>query len=81
MNIYQHTFSATCPKNDRRITYALTVRSGDMVMVEEIVQFCLDLRSGFHEDFADRLFRRFGGTQVLHAHHHGVDITTIRGAA
>lgn len=52
-----------------------------MIPVEHIVTATMLIKQGFHEQIADELHRRFGGRQVLQAHHHGVDIQTIREAA
>lgn len=78
MNSYRYTFLATCPNNNRTISYQFTLWSPRMVMVEEIKSFCDSLKRGFHEDFADRLFAKFGCRQQLEAHHHGVDVETVR---
>ena len=50
-------------------------------MVEHIVTATRMIRTGYHETIADALHKQFGGSQVLMAHHHGVDIKTVRGGA
>jgi hypothetical protein len=77
-NIYKHTFVAECPSNHQPIVYQLTVTHDQMVRVEHITMACALIKRGFHEDIADQLFERFSGSQVLCAHHHGVDIETHR---
>lgn len=78
-NIYNHTFVAECPSNHQPIVYALTISHDQMVKVEHIVMACALIKRGFHEDIADQLHDRFGGSHVLRAHHHGVDIESHRG--
>ena len=46
--------------------------------MEDILKEVEDIQKGFHEDIADRLQRRFGGSQTLVADHHGVRIETTR---
>lgn len=77
-NTYHTKFRATCPNNGVAINYDLVVESRQTIMVEEIVSEVEAIGSGYHEVIADRLYRRFGGRQILVAHHHGVDITSIR---
>ena len=77
MNIYTQRFRATCPNNGRSVDYLLTIESARTLMVEDIQSAVSNLK-GYHEEFADNLFRAFGGTQTLDAHHHGTDIRTIR---
>lgn len=77
MNIYRHRFVAQCPNNDRMVDYSLTIRSNRMIMVEDIQGATTGL-TGFHEAFADMLFAKFGGSQIIVAHHHGTDVETIR---
>lgn len=79
MNIYRRTFVASCPNNGESIIYNLIIETTDrMIQVEHIVTATLLIKRGYHEQIADELHRRFGGRQVLRAHHHGVDIETIR---
>lgn len=78
MNIYKTEFFAVCPVNKVRVKYALSIRTGQVIRVEEILAVVGGLSEGLHEDLADRLLVAFGGTQVLTAHHHGVDIEAIR---
>ena len=81
MNTYTRTFISACPNNGESIIYTLqiTVQAGRMIPVEHIVTATALHKKGFHEAIADDLHARFGGHQVLTAHHHGVDIKTVRG--
>ena len=80
MNVYEKQFVSVCPNNGQAIIYQLRIETTDeMVQVEHINLACALFSRGFHEDIANSLFNRFGGRQVLKAHHHGVDITTTRG--
>ncbi len=78
MNIYTQHFAAQCPVNGSSIDYTLVIMSRRMIKVEEIQKQVAELDCGFHEDFAEVLFERFGGQQYLSAHHHGTDIMTVR---
>lgn len=78
-NIYHYVFTVTCPNNSRVILYDLEIVHKDMVMVEDIIAACSELPSCFQEEIADRLYERFGGYQVIKAHHHGVNVETRRG--
>lgn len=80
MNIYSRQFVARCPNNNESIIYNLRIEIEDrMLQVEHIVTATSLIQQGYHEQIADDLHRRFGGRQFLRAHHHGVDIETIRG--
>lgn len=82
MNVYSRQFVATCPNNGEAIIYNLRIETiGRVIQVEHIVTATAMIKQGYHEQIADELHRRFGGRQVLRAHHHGVDIETIREAA
>lgn len=82
MNVYEKQFVSVCPNNSQSIIYQLRVETDDKtVMVEHINTACALFSRNYHEDIANSLFNRFGGRQVLKAHHHGVDITTVRGEA
>lgn len=82
MNRYGITFMAKCPNNDKIIRYALGIESKATIMVEEILRAVDALpAAGFHEDIADTLTTTLPGRQTLFAHHHGVDIETVRGCA
>lgn len=83
MNRYSRIFVAACPNNSEQIIYTLTIEvsADQMIQVEHIVTATALIRRGYHEQIADELYRRFGGRQVLRAHHHGVDIETVREAA
>lgn len=79
-NLYTRQFGATCPNNGELILYTLGIETdGRMIPVEHIVTATAMIKKGFHEQIADQLYARFGGRQVLQAHHHGVDIETRRG--
>lgn len=62
------------------IIFDVEIRSEKMVLVEHIVTACALHAKAYHETIADDLFQRFGGYQVIKAHHHGVDIESIRGS-
>jgi hypothetical protein len=82
MNVYRYRFCALCPNNRRTITYSLELTSDRTIMVEEIVaagEAAQDLPKPYHENIADMLFEKFGGSQRLRAYHHGVEIETVRG--
>jgi hypothetical protein len=82
VNRYSRIFVATCPNNGEQIIYTLIIETvGRMLQVEHIVTATALIKQGYHEQIADELHRRFGGRQVLRAHHHGVDIETVREAA
>lgn len=80
MNMYTRTFAVTCPNNGEAIIYTLqiTVPAARMIPVEHIVTACALHKKGYHEAIADDLYARFGGHQVMTAHHHGVDLKTVR---
>lgn len=79
VNIYKHCFTSKCPANQAVIHYRLTIKSSEMIEVESIVSITDSFEEGYHEDFADQLIERLGGTQTLKAYHHGVFIKTVRG--
>ena len=78
MNSYSTKFFAFCPVNNARVEYDWTVQTTDTLKVEDLIDAVTLLSRGLHEDFADQLFREFGGAQVLTAYHHGVNIRTER---
>lgn len=79
MNIYNRQFVAECPNNGQSIIYNLRIETvGRVILVEHIVTATALIKRGYHEQIADELHQRFGGRQALRAHHHGVDIETIR---
>lgn len=80
MNTYRTEFFCHCPVNRVRIKYALTIRTRNMVPVEEILSVVEAYDEGYHEEIADELLNRFGGEQTLVADHHGVTIETERRA-
>jgi hypothetical protein len=78
MNIYTQRFRASCPVNNRSVDYVLRIESAAVIRVEDLQSVVGEFKSGFHEDFADQLFAKFGGMQTMCAHHHGTDIKTVR---
>lgn len=78
MNTYRYQFVTACPVNGKEIRYALEIKTTSTIMVEDILDAC-NIEAGFHEAIADLLYSRFGGVQTMTAHHHGVDIETVRG--
>ncbi len=78
MNIYRHTFTATCPSDGDTIIYSLEIRSLAVVMVEHIRTATVLIKSGYHERIADELAERLGGDQTIKAVHQGVEIETVR---
>lgn len=63
------------------IIYSLRIETADrMIQVGHIVTAITLIARGYHEQIADELHRRFGAAKCC-AHHHGVDIETIRGEA
>lgn len=81
MNTYRHRFICACPNNGLQIAYELEITSKTIIHVEHITAATAMHRSGYHEDVADQLHALLGGRHVLRAHHHGVDIETVRGEA
>lgn len=81
MNTYRHQFVARCPVNHQAIIFSLAIEADFTIRVEHIVTACQLFQEGFHEDIAASLHLRFGGRVTLTAHHHGVDIETVLGAA
>jgi hypothetical protein len=77
MNIYEHSFAATCPNNGLSIGYKLRIKTSGIIMVEDIIEAC-KVDSEFHEKLADKLHSKFGGKQIITAVHHGVKIKSIR---
>ena len=80
MNKYKTKFFSVCPVNKARIEYHLEIETKEIIGAEELLEALGTIYAeGFHEPMADDLHERFGGRQVLTAHHHGVDIETVRG--
>lgn len=77
-NTYRAKFLAQCPNNGCWIEYRLTITTQAIIKVEKLLDCVHSLRNGYHEAFADYLHKMFGAHQVLTAHHHGVDIETVR---
>jgi hypothetical protein len=78
LNIYTQRFRAKCASNNRTVEYTLTLEASSVIMVEDLQAAVATFESGYHEDFADKLFAQFGGKQTIEAHHHGTDIKTVR---
>ena len=78
MNNYSTEFTARCPTNNLQIRYRLSISTDKVIRVEDILSCVSGFNSGYHEDFADAIFDRFGGRQQLIANHHGVTISTER---
>ena len=80
MNRYYTEFFATCPSNQTRVKYMLNIETTSVIMVEEITRVVNGLTTGYHEVIANKICQALKGRQTLRAHHHGVDIETVRGA-
>lgn len=78
MNTYKTKFFAKCPANGIRVEFELTINTGSVIPVEDILAEVEGIKTGFHEEIADSLQQRFGGSQTLIADHHGVRIETTR---
>jgi hypothetical protein len=78
MNIYKISFVSQCPVNNDQVTYHLEIRSTSLIKAEDI-EWEVSSWPQFHEEIADRLFRKFGGYQVIRATHGKVTIETHRG--
>jgi hypothetical protein len=78
MNTYRTEFFCHCPVNRVRIKYSLSIKTSEVIPVEEILTVVAGYEDGYHEEIADELLQRFGGTQTLTAEHHGVTIETER---
>lgn len=81
MNTYSIEFYAKCPSNGVRIKYALTIQTTHLIMVEDIVEFIEDntAKPVYQEALAEAIASMFPGVHTMRAHHHGVDIETVRG--
>lgn len=80
MNKYSVDFFATCPSNQTRVKYLLTIETTSVIMVEDIMSAVNSITTGYHEIIANMLCQKLKGRHTLTAHHHGVDIETTRGA-
>lgn len=79
MNTYRTEFFALCPVNKTRVHYHLKIETDQIISVEELLEHLATVcAEGFHELMADYLYETFGGTQILVAYHHGVEIETAR---
>ncbi|WP_325437553.1 hypothetical protein [Pseudomonas nitroreducens] len=78
MNIYRHTFTATCPSDGENIVYRLEIRTTRMIMVEHLRTETALIKKGYHEKIADALAEKFGGLQIMEAQHQGIQIMTVR---
>lgn len=78
MNKYSMSFMCECPKNKKPIIYFLEIETKSIIMVEDLMEFCDNIQSGYHENIADEISGKFGGNQTMIANHHGVTIKTER---
>lgn len=81
-NVYRQRFEAPCCNNGLPVSYELEILTTQLIMVEEIqaaVVEAAQLSKPYHETMADFFAERFGGLQVMRAHHHGTNIETRRG--
>lgn len=80
MNTYEYSFTSKCPNDEHGyIFYTAIIKSKKIIMVEDIIKHCADnYKKEYHENIADGLIKRFGGSQRLIAVHKKVKITTIR---
>jgi hypothetical protein len=67
INIYKVCFFSNCPTNNIRITYNLTIKTKDKILVENLIDYLAGIDKKFHEDIADDLISVFGGQQILEA--------------
>lgn len=82
MNKYTIHFVRKCPANGLNIAYRLTIETPHVLMVEAIRDEIENLpEQAYHESIAESLTRSLPGRQTLSAHHHGIDIDTVRGGA
>lgn len=80
INTYRIRFMMRCPNNNHVISYALSIESAETIMVEDIITAVQALPAeGFQEDIAAKLKAVLPGLHTIIAHHHGVDIETLRG--
>lgn len=78
MNTYQTRFWAKCPINQETIYYDLEIKTTQIIKVEDLISELTDVVEAYHEDIADQLHDKFGGSHTMTAEHHGVTITTHR---
>lgn len=78
MNTYRAEFFAKCPHNGIHVHYRLSIATRDVIQVEKIAEAVHTIGGGLHEEIADWLQGKFGGTQTLVAEHHGITIETER---
>ena len=75
----RHEFTAwgQCPKDDAPDRYEITVRSSQLVMVEDILAATKDLLSApiFQEAFTDQLASKLGANVTTVCTHSGVKTT------
>jgi hypothetical protein len=79
MNKYKVKFQAVCPVNGDAIEYSLEISTSQMIKVEGLLEAVNGFGTGFHEDIANLLHKKFGGKQLITAVHGGVIIETERG--
>lgn len=77
-NTYIINYETKCPNNGDTIQYTLHITSLEKIMAEDI-EDAVRFRDSYHEDMADILHQRFGGSQLLTATHGKVKIQTLRG--
>jgi hypothetical protein len=77
-NTYRYRFVSDCPNNGVPIQYNWTLETNSMIQVEDLMTAAGEYSTGYHEQIADALAERFTGRHTLRAHHHGVEIETVR---
>ncbi len=79
MNKYTYSFNSKCPNDDHGfIYYTATIETKNMIMVEDIIEYCKKFTTAYHEEIADDLINHFGGKQTITAVHKQVTIETVR---
>ena len=78
MNIYRHTFAATCTNDGELIVYRLEIRSLCIIWVEHIKAATALIKVGIQEQIADHLQEALRGNLILTGTHHRVEIESIR---
>lgn len=77
-NTYRYRFVSDCPNNGMPIQYTWTLETISMIQVEDLMAAAAEYSAAYHEQIADALAAKFIGRHTLRAHHHGVDIETVR---
>lgn len=78
MNVYRFRFHAVCPIDAAPIEYDAEISTYEVLSAEDLDAWAENVKSGFHEDFADDLHLKFGGRQRMSAKHGRVRIETVR---